>query len=72
MPGFLFMGIVDIEGDKSLSEPAQPPPTTTFARSRLPRSLLIAHFAVTGVWYFNNPKSQKRFLRCRTELATNR
>lgn len=51
MPGFLFMGIVNFEGAKSLSEPAQPPPTTTFARSRLPRSLLIAHYAVTGVWY---------------------
>ncbi len=51
MPGFLFMGIVDFEGAKPLFEPAQPPPTTTFARSRLPRSLLIAHYAVTGVWY---------------------
>ena len=51
MPGFLFTGIVDFEEAKSLSEPAQPPPTTTFARSRLPRSLLIAHYAVTGVWY---------------------
>jgi hypothetical protein len=51
MPGFLFMDIMDFEGDKPLSEPAQPPPTTTFARSRLPRSLLIAHYAVTGVWY---------------------
>ena len=54
MPGFLFMDIMDFEGDKPLSEPAQPPPTTTFARSRLPRSLLIAHYAVTGVWYEAN------------------
>ena len=48
MPGFLFMDIMDFEGDKPLSEPAQPPATTAFARSRLPRSLLIAHYAVAG------------------------
>jgi hypothetical protein len=28
----------------------QPPATTTFARSRLPRSLLNAHCAVAGCW----------------------
>jgi hypothetical protein len=29
----------------------QPPATTTFARSRLPRSLLNAHCAVAGGWF---------------------
>ena len=34
----------------------QPPATTAFARSRLPRSLLNAHSAAPGVWFAKGVK----------------